>query len=247
MHFLERGAAVEDALAPYAEVDRTPIGPCWVMAHMVTGLDGCAAVQGRVGVLSTPPDKALFADMRTLADVVLVGAGTVRDEGYGPVRLSAERSAARVSRGLAPAPPLAVVSRSLDLDWDARAFTAAPAHARTLVVTCESAPPDQLARARQVADVVVAGDEAVEPDLLVAHFASRGRHTVLCEGGPRLLGELVLAGVVDELCLTVSPMMGGDPLPVAVFPAGSAITGFRLGHVLRDGDSLFLRYERERS
>jgi riboflavin biosynthesis pyrimidine reductase len=94
VHVLELGEEVPDPLAPYAAVDRrVPDGRCWVTAHMVAGLDGTAAVQGRVGALSTAPDKALFADMRTLADVVLVGARTVREERYGPIRLP--RNAAR--------------------------------------------------------------------------------------------------------------------------------------------------------
>ena len=244
MHSLEVGAEIADPLAPYAAVDRTtPEGRCWVTAHMVAGLDGCAAVGGRVGALSTAPDKALFADMRTLADVVLVGARTVREEGYGPVRLSEDRIAGRVSHGLPPTPPLAVVSRSLDLDWDSRAFAAVPTGARTIVVTCAATPADRLARAREVADVLVAGDESVDPDALLDQLAARGLRRVLCEGGPSWLGELVAAGHVDELCLTISPMMGGDPLPVAVFPPGTPLTGFSLRQVLREDDSLFLRYE----
>src|SRR4051794_31474672 len=151
MRFLELGTEIEDPLAPYAAVDRTPrAGGCWVTGHMVAGLDGTAGVQGRVGALSTPPDKALFADMRALADVVLVGAGTVRAEGYGPVRLAAERSAARVARGLPAAPPLVIVSRSLDLDWGSRAFTEANPESATVVVTSADAPPERLARAREV-------------------------------------------------------------------------------------------------
>ena len=247
MHSLELGEEIEDPLAPYAAVDRRVAdGRCWVTAHMVTGLDGCAAVRGRVGALSTAPDKALFADMRTLADVVLVGARTVREEGYGPVRLSPERSATRVAEDRAPTPPLAVVSRSLDLDWDSRAFAAAPEHSRTIVVTCSAAPADRLARARDVADVLVVGVESVEPGELFTQLAARGASHVLCEGGPTLLGELVVAGPVDELCLTVSPMMGGDPLPVAVFPPRASLTGFSLRQVLREEDSLFLRYEVDR-
>ncbi len=247
MHRLELGSEVEDALAPYAAVDRTPAdGRCWVTAHMVAGLDGSAAIHGRVGALSTAPDKALFADMRTLADVVLVGARTVREEGYGPIRLSDARTATRVADGLSPNPPLAIVSRSLDLDWESRAFADAPAESRTIVVTCAAAPPDSLSRAAEVADVLVAGEESVEPDELFAQLAARGRRRVLCEGGPSWLGELVAAGHVDELCLTISPMMGGDPLPVAVFPPGAMLTGFSLCHVLREDDSLFLRYEVDR-
>ncbi|MET0838447.1 MAG: pyrimidine reductase family protein, partial [Marmoricola sp.] len=221
-------------------------GGCWVTAHMVTGLDGCAAVHGRVGALSTAPDKALFADMRTLADVVLVGARTVREEGYGPIRLPEGRTAERVARGLTAAPPLAVVSRSLDLDWESRAFADAAEDSRTLVVTCGTAPEDRLAQAREVADVLVAGEASVDPGELMAQLADRGLRTVLCEGGPSWLGELVVAGHVDELCLTVSPMMGGDPLPVAVFPPGAGLTGFSLRHVLREDDTLFLRYEVDR-
>ncbi len=244
MHVLELGEEVPDPLAPYAAVDRSnPDGRCWVTAHMVAGLDGTAAVHGRVGRLSTAPDKALFADMRTLADVVLVGARTVREEGYGPVRLSEARRASRVAQGLPETPPLAVVSRSLDLDWDSRAFAEAPAAARTIVVTCAAAPGERLSQAREVAEVLVAGEDSVDPDDLMTQLAARRLTRVLCEGGPSWLGELVVAGRVDELCLTVSPMMGGDPLPVAVFPPGSELTDFRLRQVLRDGDSLFLRYE----
>jgi riboflavin biosynthesis pyrimidine reductase len=244
VHSLELGTEIEDRLAPYATVDRsTPDGSCWVTAHMVAGLDGCAAVHGRVGALSTAPDKALFADMRTLADVVLVGARTVRQEGYGPVRLSPDRIASRVGQGRPETPPLAVVSRSLDLDWESRTFAAAPPESRTIVVTCAAAPADRLSRAREVADVIVVGDESVEPDKLFAQLAARGLRLVLCEGGPSWLGELVVAGHVDELCLTISPMMGGDPLPVAVFPPGAPLTGFSLRQVLREDDSLFLRYE----
>jgi riboflavin biosynthesis pyrimidine reductase len=244
MRLLEPGSEIEDALTPYAEVERTPPdGRCWVTAHMVTGLDGCAAVGGRVGALSTTPDKALFADMRTLADVVLVGARTVREEGYGPIRLSPERTEARLAQGLTASPPLAIVSRSLDLDWQSRAFTEAAPESRTIVVTCAEAPAERLAEAGAAADVIMAGQDSVEADELFAQLAANGVRRVLCEGGPSLLGELVVAGHVDELCLTVSPMMGGDPLPVALFPPGAPLTGWSLRHVLREDDTLFLRYE----
>jgi riboflavin biosynthesis pyrimidine reductase len=177
---------------------------------------------------------------------VLVGARTVREEGYGPIRLPAARTAARVAEGRTANPPLAVVSRSLDLDWDSRAFAGASEDSRTMVVTCEAAPADRLARAREVADVVVAGAESVEPAALMSELAGRGLQRVLCEGGPTWLGELVVAGHLDELCLTIAPLMGGDPLPVAVFPPGVDLAHFSLQHVLRAEDTLFLRYERVR-
>ncbi len=236
---------VTDPLAPYAAVDRTRAGEgCWVMANMVGGLDGSAAVGGRVAALSDPADKQLFNLMRTLADVVMVGAETVRRERYGPIPLPSERRRARREDGRPETPPLAVVSRSLSLDWTSRAFTDAPPDARTIVVTCAAADPDRLRAARAVADVVVAGESRVEPGRALAELGRLGHRVVLCEGGPTWLGELVAAGHLDELCLTVAPLMGGDPLPVSLAPEGAGLETFILRHVLNEGDTLFLRYER---
>lgn len=245
MHILQPGETLTDPLSPYAAVDRTtPEGRCWVMANMVGSLDGSAAVGGRVGVLSDEPDRQLFRLMRALAQVVLVGAQTVRREGYATIALPPEWAVAREEAGLPRTPPLAVVSRSLDLDWSARTFTDAPPESRTMVVTCEAADRERLERAREVADVVVAGEERVDTKRALAELARRGHKVVLCEGGPTLLGELVARGDLDELCLTIAPLMGGDPLPVSVTPPGAVPVGFRLRHVLADESTLFLRYER---
>jgi riboflavin biosynthesis pyrimidine reductase len=237
------GPELGDPLQPYAQVDRTrPDGGAWVMGHMVGGLDGSAAIGGRVAALSTAPDADLFQLMRALADVVLVGAETVRREGYGPVRLPPGRIDARRAAGRADVPPLAVVTRSLSLDWSARVFQAG-AGPRPLVITCAAADPGRLARARQVADVVMAGTDRVDPHRALAGLAALGHRVVLCEGGPTWLGELVAAGRLDELCLTISPLMGGDPLPVSIAPPGAPLAHFALRHVLGSGDTLFLRYE----
>ena len=244
MEILRAGAALADPLAPYAEVDRVrPGGGCWVLANMVGALDGSAAVDGRTRALSTGSDSELFVAMRALADVVLVGAETVRREGYGPVRLPPERVAARQAAGRAAVPRLAMLTRSLDLDWSGKAFRV-PAPDRPLVITCEAADPARLAQARQVADVLIAGVELVDLEQALGRLADLGHSVVLCEGGPRVLGELVALGLLDELCLTIAPVMGGDPLPVAVTPAGAPLRDFALRQVLRAGDTLFLRYER---
>lgn len=212
------------------------------MGHMVAGLDGTARISGRVGALSTAPDQALFRRMRSIADVVLVGAETVRRERYGPVRLSDADREARVARGQAAVPPLAVVSRRLELDWSAPTF--AEAAVPTLVITCAAADGDLRHEAAHHAEVIVAGQERVEPALALAALAERGHGVVLCEGGPHWLGELVAADRLDELCLSVSPKMGGDDLPISVSPAGSALVDFSLRGALVDGDTVFLRYER---
>lgn len=245
MHDLRRGADVPDALAPYLAVDRTrPRHECWVTGHMVAGLDGTAAVGGRVGTLSTAADQELFRRMREIADIVLVGAETVRREGYGPVRLGEEARERRLRAGRPATPPVAVVSRSLELDWTGRVFTEAPDDAPTHVVTCAAADPERRAEAERHATVVVAGEARVDPVLALRALADAGRRVVLCEGGPAWLGQLVAADRLDELCLTISPVMGGDPLPVSVTPPGAALARFELRGVLAEDDSLFLRYER---
>jgi riboflavin biosynthesis pyrimidine reductase len=236
---------VPDALGPYLEVDRSrPRHECWVTGHMVAGLDGTAAADGRVGSLSTTPDQALFRRMRQIADIVLVGAETVRREGYGSIRLDEEAQEQRRRLGQSATPPLALVSRSLAFDWTAKVFADAPDDARTHVITCEAADPGRRAEAEQYAEVIVAGDDRVEPAAAMRALADLGRRVVLCEGGPTWLGELVAADRLDELCLSVAPLMGGDPLPVAVTPPGAGLGQFALKGVLAEDDTLFLRYER---
>jgi riboflavin biosynthesis pyrimidine reductase len=233
---------IADLLGPYEMVDRAqPPGRPWVLANMVGGLDGSAARGGRVGDLTDATDQRLFRSLRAVADVVLVGAGTVRAERYGAVRLDDDLRSRRVAAGRPPVPALAVVSRSLALDWDAPLFAAAEPGARTVVVTTKTADADLRARAAEVADVVEAGEDRVD---LAAAVAALGAGVVLCEGGPTLLGELAALGLLDELCLTLSPVMGGDPLPVAVSPPGAPLTRLALAHTLVEDGTLFLRYER---
>ena len=230
-------------MAPYLAVDRTaPRHECWVVGHMVAGLDGTARFDGRVGALSTDADQTLFRRMRQIADVVLVGAETVRSERYGPVRLSDADQDARIQRGQAAIPPLAVVSRRLDFDWSAAVF--ADVVTPTIVITCEGSDPALRREAAQVAEVIIAGDERVEPAQALAALAERGYGVVLCEGGPHWLGDLVAADRLDELCLSISPKMGGDALPVSVAPPGHPLVDFALRSAMVEEGTLFLRYER---
>ncbi|MFI8592162.1 pyrimidine reductase family protein [Dietzia maris] len=246
MNVLEIGADVPDPLAPYLEIDRsTPRHECWVTGHMVSGLDGTAAVDGRVGALSTRPDQKLFRRMRQIADVVLVGAETARLEGYGPIRLSEQAQAERRALGKPPNPPIAVVSRSLEIDSATSLFADVGEDAPTMVVTCAGADGERRAEVEDFAEVIVAGEESVEPASALRAFADRGHEVVLCEGGPTWLGELVAADRLDELLLSISPMMGGDPLPVSVTPPGAGIARFGLKGIMAEDDTLFLRYEVE--
>lgn len=220
-----------DAATAYAESSRgRPGGRPWVMANMVASVDGRAAVEGRTAALSGAADRAVFNLLRTLADVVLVGAATVRAERYGPVRSGAR-------------PPVAVVTRSLDLDWTSPLF--AEAVQRTEVLTCTSADPDRRAAAAQVADVIVAGEGQVDLGRALDELGARGRRVVLCEGGPHLLGQLVVADLLDELCFTLDPLLvGGIEPSLIVAPPIHPPQRLRLVSVIEDDGALLLRYLR---
>jgi riboflavin biosynthesis pyrimidine reductase len=219
--------------------------PQWLRANMVASADGAGFLDGRSAGLSSPADMRLFGLLRVLADVVIVGAGTARLEQYKPARRRpalAELRAASVGADRPPAPPIALVSRQLDLDLESPLFTAAPPDARTIVITCASSPDDARAAAARVADVIVAGDLVVDLKEATAALRHRGLGRVLCEGGPHLLGQIAADGLLDELCLTVSPVLAG-PGPTRVtagapFPARP----MTLAHVLEEDGFLFCRY-----
>ncbi|QTE28310.1 dihydrofolate reductase family protein [Pengzhenrongella sicca] len=185
----------------------------WVRANMIASLDGAAAgADRRSGSLNGPADLRVFRVLRAAADVVLVGAGTARAEGYGALRVPAELAAARAARGQRPDLPLALVSRSGEIPAGLLDSGDPP-----LVVTVADRPDLAALQARIGADrVLVAGDREVDLPAALAALRDRGLTRVLTEGGPRLLGSLLTAGLVDELCLTWSPLLVGGPAPRAV-------------------------------
>lgn len=216
----------------------------WLLGNMVVGIDGSAAVGGRVGGLSSPTDRHLFVLLRSFADAVLIGAATVRAEGYGPVRLPSALQDERVAAGRSRVPPLAVVTRSLDLDWSSALF-APDVAVRPIIITVAAAADTAPAAVRARADLIIAGDQSVDLRMACGELRRRGMTTVLTEGGPTLLGELMARELLDELCLTLAPLAGGDPLPVAVRPEGpGGLQGFSLASVLEEDGHLFLRYTR---
>ncbi|HEX3962858.1 MAG TPA: pyrimidine reductase family protein [Trebonia sp.] len=213
-----------------------------VRGNMVGSIDGAAAVDGLSGGLSSPADRRVFWLLRGLADVILVGAGTARAEGYRPTRAAVSWAALGLRAGRPSAPPLALVSRSLDLDPAAPLIAQAPADARTIVITCAASPADRRAALASVADVIVAGDDSVDLEAALSALADRGLARVLCEGGPRLLSDVIADGLLNELCLTIAPVLAG-PGPVRVL-GGSPFPARRLSlaHLLEEDGVLFARY-----
>lgn len=180
-----------------------------VRANFVTSLDGAATVDASSRGLQTPGDQQVFAVLRDLADVILVGRATAAAERYRALRPTPRRLRERARFGLPPQVPTAVVTASLDIDLAGALFDYAGGDARTVVITCDAAGADRIAAARAVADVVVCGAEQVDLDVALAHLRSRGLTRILSEGGPRLFASLVAADAVDELCLSVVPRLVG--------------------------------------
>lgn len=191
----------------------------WVRTNMVSTLDGAATgSDGRSGSINTPADVAVFELLRAWADCILVGAQTVRVEGYGPAQVAP--SWAGLRRGRPSCPALAVVTASGRLP---ESLTEAPAEAvdggaavdggEVLVLAAGSCPRARIAdlRARLGAHrVIELPGERVEMRPAIDALAERGLRRILCEGGPRLLAALAEADVIDEWCHTiVSRVVGG--------------------------------------
>ncbi|MEW2592362.1 pyrimidine reductase family protein [Micromonospora aurantiaca] len=234
--------------------------------NFVASADGAVTLDGYSAGLSGEPDKRVFGLLRMLCDGLVVAAGTLRHEGYRAVRLSPERRAWRREHGLAEYPTLVVVSGSLDLDPAQAAFADAPV--RPIVLThADAEPPPGLT---DVADVVPCGTDPAEDtdrvdgsgradgagrtggtgrvDLVagLAELRRRGLDQLLCEGGPHLFGALTAADLVDELCLTVAPLLAGAGPGRITAGDTSVPRHLPLRHVLAAGDGvLMLRYARD--
>ncbi len=214
-------------------------GPC-LRVNFVTSLDGAVTLDGYSEGLSSPGDKRVFHLLRALADAVLVAAGTARHEGYGPLTIDARGQRLRRALGLPAYPTMVVVSGSLELDPAGSVFAGAPV--RPVVVTHAAAPARPGLAA--VADVLTCGDTEVDLTAALAALRGRGLGQVLCEGGPTLLGALTAADLVDELCLTLAPVLAGPGAGrITAGPPGPP-RALALRHTLAADGQLLLRYVR---
>ncbi|MGD0452021.1 MAG: dihydrofolate reductase family protein [Solirubrobacteraceae bacterium] len=216
-----------------------------VMLNMISTLDGRASVGGRSGPISGRADRALFHGLRSAVDAVLVGAGTVRTERYGRIIPDASRRALRRQRGLREEPLACIVSGRLALDGDIPLLSEPSARVAILTASAASLP----ATAAGVDYVRTVREGHL--DLAAAMSELRARfdvHSVLCEGGPHLAMQLLQAGLLDELFLSLSPLLaGGEPAggEAPRILAGGELeppAGLELLGALRSDSHLFLRY-----
>ncbi|MYH97644.1 MAG: pyrimidine reductase family protein [Acidimicrobiia bacterium] len=229
-----------DPAALYAADSRIPHPDRpWLMLNMVTSADGATSADGVSASLSSPVDRRVFAAIRAVADVVVVAAETVRREGYGAPKSNPEAAADRMARNQAPRPRLAVVSRSLDLDFTASVFGDSPP---PLLFTVAEPPAERLAQAEAVAEVHRMGTDRVDLTTAMARIGQLGASVVLAEGGPTLNGQLLAAGLLDEVCWTISPTLAGGDSSRMAKGAPARLQQLRLDRVLAQDHTLFLRY-----
>ena len=214
-------------------------GP-FVRGNMISTLDGAITIQGRSGAIGGNADRTVFQVLRALADVVLVGAGTSRAERYGPARLDDALRELRRRQGKPAVPPIAVVSRAGDLDWSAPFFT--EAEERPIVFASAASGETTRRQAAAVADFVVAGDTRIDPRIALDHLHRAGYHSILLEGGPGLNADIVNAGLLDELCLTLSPrLVAGTGPRVLAGPELPRPLELEIVHLIEEDGFLFYR------
>jgi riboflavin biosynthesis pyrimidine reductase len=219
-----------------------PEGRGWVRSNFVMSLDGSVqGPDGRSGSINTESDHYVFALQRALADAILVGANTVRFEGYRAVDLEPWQLEIREQEGLAPYPMLVIISASADLD-PVIATAAEGVGGAVMIITTPDKSTDDLEPLR-AAGITVLEAEGMALDLtqIVDQLAGSGFRRLLCEGGPRLHNDLHAAGIVDEVCLTLAPVVvGGQGLRSTSGAALPVPSSFRLHHVLyADDGALF--------
>jgi riboflavin biosynthesis pyrimidine reductase len=228
-------------LYAYPAQDKT-----WVRANFISSVDGGATAEGKTGAMAGPGDRLIFNLLRELADVIVVGAGTVRIEGYSGAHLGVAQRQRRQARGQSEVPQLAVVTKSGRLDRDMGVFTRT--EVPPVVLTCTAAVDEtrrQLTDLAEVVDCSGSDPDKIDEAALLAILGGRGMHRVLTEGGPMLLGSFVQRDLLDDLCLTIAPyLVGGLARRIATGP-GQLLTRMCCAHILSDDAGyLYTRYVR---
>lgn len=216
-----------------------------LMLNMISTLDGRATLDRRSGPLSAKADRQLFHGLRSAVDAVLVGAETVRTERYGRIVPDAARRSQRVARGLSAEPLACIVSNSMALEPDIPLLREPDAHIVILTASAAALPgvSAQL-------DYVRAGEDGrLDLANAIAELCARfDVSSILCEGGPHLARQLLATGLLDELLLSLSPLLagdepsGGEALRIVAGGDFEPPVSLKLLTVLHADSSLFLRY-----
>lgn len=208
-----------------------------VAMNFVTTLDGRATIEGRSGPIGSDADTEMLLGLRTRFDAVMIGAGTMRAELYGPLVKKQETRERRERIGVQPQPLMVLVSGRLDLPWEAPLFAAG---GEVLIFTSsETEPPETQSRVE-----VVRHPGAVNLAEALRHLRERDVRALLCEGGPHLHEQLQADRLVDDLFLTIAPKLSGGEAPRIVEGPLPEVVELELAWLLEQEGELFARYRR---
>ncbi len=238
--------ATADPLDIYISDERpAPPGRPWVMINMIASIDGATAIDGVSGGLGGPGDKAVFAAIRASCDWILVASGTARAERYRIPSPTDRTRQARVAGGRSPAPRLAVVSGSLELEADLPMLATGDDEDPAVLITGDSSPQHRIEALSKVAEVVKTPQSRPTPASALAVLAAKGAEVVLVEGGPSFNAQFATAGLVDEFCMSISPrIVAGDSHRIVGGGPDTADLDFSLERLLEHDGMLFARYLR---
>lgn len=230
----------EEAISGLGWADLAPPDRPYLALNMVSTADGKAAVQGHTVAISSQTDRAVFHNLRTQADAVMAGAGTVRSERYAPLVKTDELRAKRVREGLAPDPLAVIVSARLDVPVDMPLLQ--DPESRVVFLTHSQ---DELSGHKAHVEYLRA--EAAPFDLRPLMRRLRedyGIRSILCEGGPTLNASLLPYGLGDELFLTISPTIAGgaDALTIVAGPPLPELIQLERLWAMEAGSEIYLRY-----
>jgi riboflavin-specific deaminase-like protein len=228
---------VHEILGEVRPHERAPADRPFVYVNMIETLDGRSAIDGRSAGIGDEADLEMLLELRALADAVLIGTGTLRAEGYDRLVRSEERRARRRAAGLAEDPLAVLLSRRFDVPWDAGLFQAP--EQPVLVYTGTGGDPPPVPAPVEVVRLV-----DPTPAAALADLRARGVRALLCEGGPTLHGALHAERLVDELFLTLAPLLTGDETEPAIVAGGRLpeLVRLELLSVQQAGSELLLRY-----
>ncbi len=226
-----------DAYRPWREERE---GRPFVAVNFAATVDGRATIDGVSGPIGSGDDTAMLVGLRSRFDSLMIGAGTMRAERYGRIVSDPGKRARREDLGLPADPLMVLVSGRLDLPWDAPLFTAGGGQVLIFTAADEAEVPETATTVD-----VIRHEGGVDLAAALRHLREeRGVRSVLCEGGPRLHGELQSGGLVDDLFLTVAPKLAGGGAPRIVEGDLPAVTELELARLLSSGSELLARYSR---
>ena len=220
---------------------------CWIRGNMISSLDGSSTKDGRSGGLANINDRAIFSIIRQSADIIIVGASTVLIEEYSNVCLSINQQNERKKYGQSNIPQIAVITTSSKLKKSDKFFSLNKKQVPFVFTSANNFINTQkrLNMSAEVVNVSSKNPEKIDFFTIVKFLAERKFFRILIEGGPFILGKLMEKNILNELCLTISPILiGGKSKRIAISTKQLEVRMQPLSLLMDNEGYFYIRYIR---